>query len=100
MTLTAIAVFGFGAVLYKFIRARGRSWALLIGSILAIYWLQPALSVRPLDFALPTATLILGILGWLLTRQEPANNRENLVTLAVIVATVIGLAAIGAGLNA
>jgi alginate O-acetyltransferase complex protein AlgI len=100
MTLAAIAVFGLGAVLYKFIPARWRSWALLIGSILAVYWLQPALPVRPLDFALPTATIILGIIGWLLIRQESDNERENRITLGVVIVSIIGLAAISAGLIA
>ena len=34
-------------------------WALFIASILATYWLQPAVALRHFDFWLPTASLIL-----------------------------------------
>ncbi|MEP7285749.1 MAG: hypothetical protein ABI947_08275, partial [Chloroflexota bacterium] len=90
MTLTAIAIFGIGALLYKVIPVRWRGWGLLIGSVLAIYWLQPALPVRPLDFVLPTTTLILGFVGWLFTRQEPTLDRDSLLTMGVVIAIIVG----------
>src|SRR4051794_28985726 len=96
MTLTSIAIFIVGALIYGFlVPARWRGWVLFVGSILAIYWLQPALSVRPLDFVLPTATLILGLAGWLITRQESGISRENMISLGVLAIVVALLAVIG-----
>ncbi len=44
-----------------------RTWVLFLLSGLAVYWLQPAMPIRSLDFWLPTATLGLAALGWALT---------------------------------
>ncbi len=97
MTLTSIALFGVGAALYGLIvPVRWRGWTLLVASVVAIYWLQPATPVRPVDFVLPTATLALGILGWLITRPDSGIDRENALTIGLIAFLVIGLAALGA----
>jgi alginate O-acetyltransferase complex protein AlgI len=98
MTLTSILVFGLGAALYRIvIPARWRGWALLIGSVLAIYWLQPMIPVQPLDFILPTATLLLAVAGWLITRPDnaPRLELENLLTLGIVVALILILALAG-----
>ncbi len=93
MTLLNIAVFIAGAILFALIvPARWRGVALLVASIAAIYWMQPTLPLRPLDFVLPTATVILGVVGWLLTRQEADISRDNVITLIVVIAVVLGLA--------
>ena len=34
-----------------------RRWALLVSSVVAIFWLQPSLPLRQMDFWFPTATL-------------------------------------------
>src|SRR5258706_8949548 len=96
MALSAIIVFGIGAALYGLvIPAKWRGYILLIGSIVAIYWLQPALPIQPVDFVLPTATLILAVIGWLLTRQETDISGDNALTLGIMAISVIGLAAFG-----
>ena len=70
MTLTNILVFIGAAALYvALLPERLRRWALYAGSIVAIYWLQPALRIENLDFIFPTATLVLVVLGWLLIRD-------------------------------
>jgi alginate O-acetyltransferase complex protein AlgI len=70
-----------------------RNPVLLISSILAVYWLQPALPIRGLDFWLPTLVLGLSILGWLLTRSAAqADRRGDWITLALVTATVLALA--------
>src|SRR5579871_1366008 len=93
MTLLNIAVFIVGAFVFTLaIPSRWRGIALLIASITAIYWMQPALPLRPLDFILPTATLILGVVGWLLTRQEADISHDNVITLIVMIAVVLALA--------
>ncbi len=47
-----------------------RPWLLLAISVLAIYWTQPALPIRGLDFWLPTATLAVTIWVWGIARPE------------------------------
>src|SRR5689334_21454830 len=96
MALPAIIVFGIGAVLYGLIvPEKWRGYVLLVGSIVAIYWLQPALAIQPVDFALPRATLLLGVIGWLLTRQESDISRDDVLTLGIMAVCVIALTAFG-----
>ena len=71
-----------------------RRWALLIASVLAIFWLQPALSIRQMDFWFPMVTLGLVFLGWGLTAErEQLANRSNWLAagLALGTVTLIGL---------
>jgi D-alanyl-lipoteichoic acid acyltransferase DltB (MBOAT superfamily) len=104
MTLLHILVFAIGAALAGLlIPKRWRLWALLGGSVLAIYWLQPSSPVRYLDFWLPTATLLLAALTWLVTvRLEPeaadaeravGNRRQWMIAWGVIGALILGVAA-------
>ncbi|MGB8214776.1 MAG: MBOAT family O-acyltransferase [Anaerolineales bacterium] len=68
MTLAYILIAAaVAAVLGLVTRTHGRLPALLAISALAVYALQPALPVRGLDFWLPTLTLGLAVLGWVLT---------------------------------
>lgn len=70
-----------------------RSPLLQILSILAVFWLQPALPVRGLDFWLPVATLGITILGWVVTSQ--AGERETRPTLlsgGLVLAVVLAVA--------
>jgi alginate O-acetyltransferase complex protein AlgI len=53
-------------------RERARHWLMLAGSVLAIYWLQPATPIDHLDFWLPTVTLALTVWVWALTRPPAA----------------------------
>ena len=66
----------------------------MMGSIVAIYWLQPVLPIRFSDFILPTITVLLTILGWWFTRrpmevvQQRTFNQDRLaifITLIIIV---------------
>jgi len=78
MTLSQILVFVVFALLVALLR-RGPGqiqavqrlsltrWLLLGGSVLAIYWMQPSMPVRYLDFWLPTGTLGLVALVWAAT---------------------------------
>ncbi|MBN2084113.1 MAG: MBOAT family protein [Anaerolineales bacterium] len=86
---------------------RARSWLLCIASVLAVYWLQPALPVRNLDFWLPTASITLAAAVWIVTAQKrvpageagtPAGSagsrpaREDWTALAAIGLTISALA--------
>lgn len=67
-------------------RARG---SLLLGaSVLALYWLQPPMTIRYLDFWLPTVTLGLAVVGWAMTtetghRQMPAGAENQHLSASV-----------------
>jgi alginate O-acetyltransferase complex protein AlgI len=94
--LPAIFITGAAACLYAaFIRARGRGWALLVASVLAVYWLQPPLAIRFSDYILPTLAISLTVISWWLTRStDPTagDGREDRRSFILIAALVIGLA--------
>lgn len=112
--LATILIFVVGALLYAAILpARLRGWALLVGSVVLIYRLQPLLPIRFSDFILPTATLALTTACWWFTREraltfvpeaagdaqtapdttvrDNRTSRENYVTFALIVLIVVAL---------
>lgn len=90
MTLTHIAVFGFAALIYNWLTPqRWRGWLLMIGSLIAIYWLQPALPVRQLDFVLPTATLLITVTCWLFVRPAGAITTEDRIALGITAGVVL-----------
>ena len=93
MTLVYILVFVVvAAVLGLGLRERGRLPVLLAISTLAVYALQPALPLRGLDFWLPTATLALAVLGWVLTTPgEQRSWRTNLPAAAILGGIVLAL---------
>ncbi len=93
MTLTHILTFIVAALLYLFLLPRRwRGWALFVGSVLAIYWLQPPLRVRRADFLFPTATLALVTLSWAISRApEQRWQREDSFAAATMAALVLAL---------
>jgi alginate O-acetyltransferase complex protein AlgI len=93
VTLTHILIFIFIGILVRFAR-QGRAWLLLGISALAVFWLQPAVPVRYLDFWLPAATLALAGLSWLVTSTAEARSlKENWIAVGVLggVALLAGL---------
>jgi len=95
MTLINILIFATLILAYRIIlRQRGRGWFLLGLSVLAVFWLQPPLPIRGLDFWLPLTTLGLSVLGWTITTPpENRAGRENWITAALLVALVLLIAA-------
>jgi D-alanyl-lipoteichoic acid acyltransferase DltB (MBOAT superfamily) len=95
MTLAYILVsLVLAAFLGLVMRNRWRQPLLLVVSALAVYALQPALPVRFLDFWLPTATLGLAVLGWIVTTPPEGRDwRANWPAAALLagVALVLGL---------
>ncbi len=93
MTLTLIFIsIGVAVILGLVTRNRWRMQLLLVISALAVYALQPELPVRGLDFWLPTFTLILTVLAWILTTPaEQRHLKENWQTLTILGAIVLVL---------
>jgi len=105
MGLRDILIFAALALAYRLIfRQRGRvhsrslgvhsrslgDWFLLVSSALAIYWLQPLAPIRYMDFWLPTATLGLVALSWLITTPPEGRNwRANWPAAAVLAGVVL-----------
>ena len=97
-----ILIVGGAAFLYAaLVPGRGRSWALLAGSVVGIYWLQPSLPIRFSSFILQTTTVVLTVSTWWLTKPNADQNppsqdqnpqADNLKTLAVIFALVLLMA--------
>ena len=76
LDLLFIVVLGLAAFLYAaLVPGRGRGWALLAGSVIGIYWLQPTLPVRFSSYILQTVTVLLTILTWWLTRDPDPQVR-------------------------
>lgn len=91
MTLTHIAIFSLAGLIYLLlVPARLRAWALLLGSLFAVYGLQPAIPVRGLDFLLPSLTLALSVGVWVLSKKE-GWAREDKLTLASIFLMILGI---------
>jgi len=68
MLLSEILLLAGLALLLRLVgQGAARRWLIFGASVLAVYWLQPASPVRYLDYWLPSATLGLTLLGWLLT---------------------------------
>ena len=91
MTLAYVLVFVvIAAILGVATRRGGRLPVLLVISALAVYALQPALPVRGLDFWLPTLTLGLTVLGWVLTTPRQQRIwRDNWPAVAILGGIVI-----------
>lgn len=70
-----------------------RNPLLLVASIFVIFWLQPALPIRGLDFWLPVTTILIAVLGWVLTssaeEREPVKLR---ITASILAVTILGIA--------
>ncbi len=97
--LRTILLFAAAALIYSaLLPVKRRGWALLIGSVLALYWLQPKPPfIRFSDFVFPTATLMLTVICWWFTLPKDAAagrafKRDDLFTFGLIVALVTGIA--------
>ena len=87
MGLLQIAA-SFAAAILVGVLARGawRTYLLLALSVLAVYWFQPAIPIRSLDFWLPSLTLVLVLLTWLVISPAGAwRARPNSLALLIII---------------
>jgi len=98
LDLNSLLIFAIAAVLYAgLLSGRWRGWALLIGSAVGIYWLQPNLAPRFASYALQTATIAVTILMWWLSRKrddetQQATWHEDRRTVVVLLLIVFGVA--------
>ncbi len=88
MTLTHILVFVAMALPFMWlVPIRWRPWGLMVGSVLALGWLQWSSDYNELTFVLPAATVILTVLVWWVVRP-PATSAErqqdNVLALVLI----------------
>lgn len=86
------------AALAVWLAGRGRRTAslrlpLMLGfSVISIFWLQPALPIRGVDFWLPVLTLLLVLGSWGLTaKPDERGLRRNLRALLIIAGVVLVL---------
>ncbi len=91
MSLQNILIFTALILTYRLLSRRlSLGWFMLVASSLVVFWLQPALPIRYLDFWLPVGTLALAVLTWVITTPpENRNLKQNLATLLVIAAIVL-----------
>ncbi|NIS79178.1 MAG: hypothetical protein GTO14_02915 [Anaerolineales bacterium] len=67
---------------------------LFLGSVLALYWMQPATPLRNFDFWLPTATIAITMLVWFrLHTNSDGMDREDRTALALVVLITLAIAA-------
>lgn len=95
--LRAILVFVLAAAVYAgLIRGAWRQWAILVGSVVAVFWLQPPLPIRFSDYILPTITIAITLISYYFTRvqddqEQLAPAGQNRITLLVVFLLVVGL---------
>jgi len=84
--LIHILVFSALAALYFVLPARARTWFLFVVSVIVIYWLQPTLNIRWLDYSLPTLTLVIVGVSWALTKpRDAAVQREDIFAALIMI---------------
>jgi alginate O-acetyltransferase complex protein AlgI len=91
MTLQNILIFAILILAYRLLLRRlSRGWVLLVLSCLSVFWLQPALPIRYLDFWLPVGTLALTVFAWAVTAPpEDRSLKNNLPALLVVGGIVV-----------
>jgi D-alanyl-lipoteichoic acid acyltransferase DltB (MBOAT superfamily) len=95
MTLAEIALLALlGAVYALTVPGRWRGASLLLLTTVGVFWLQPALPVRWLDYSLPLALLVLAGFVWLATRAPGQSvSRADGLTAAMVYGIALALTA-------
>jgi alginate O-acetyltransferase complex protein AlgI len=93
MTLLHILVFTIAVLLVALIgKGRWRSWLILFGSTISLFWLQPSMPIRQMDFWLPLVTLGLVVLVWVTTSHPdspPKWKGGEIVPVAILAGGVL-----------
>lgn len=80
--ILAFAGFGFLSILVLPAAWRRRVWFLV--SVFAVYWLQPGMPIRNLDFWLPSLGILITILSWAATQNPGSHSKRSWTTLVLI----------------
>jgi len=93
MSFTNILIaLGISLVFGLAFRNRGRVYALMLISVVALYWLQPSLNIGGYEIWLPTFVMGFIVLSWgLVSEKDERNKRNNLLTVLLLVALIAGL---------
>ncbi|MBI3162848.1 MAG: hypothetical protein HYZ23_10070, partial [Chloroflexi bacterium] len=90
MALENILILAAASLLWAaLLRNHGRTWFMLIASVVVIFWLQPALPIRGADFFTPLATLVLVVLTWFITADDETRKGRKNITVLLIIAGVV-----------
>lgn len=88
--LTVLILAAFALLIRLTFRSRGRGWVLLIASLLVIFWLQPSMPIRNLDFWLPVLIIFLTLFSWEITAtSEERISRHNFIPVAIIAVVIL-----------
>jgi alginate O-acetyltransferase complex protein AlgI len=95
MSLELILLLSLASIITSTIRSgRIRSFLLFCFSLIALYSLQPALSLRSFDYWLPTMAIALSVWVWMATQdRQKGLGKEELVSLVLLCVFVIAMAA-------
>jgi len=94
MTITQILIFATLALVLGWLTRKGQRVNLLLtASVIAVFWLQPTLSLRYLDFFLPIFSIGITVLIWALTATPETRRRAENKTSAGIALVLILLLA-------
>lgn len=88
MTILQLVILAFAALIIGQLK-KGRELALLATSVFVIYWIQPPQQFVSLIFWLPTATLALTILIWVLTVPPEARSWKQNWPAGLVIVNVI-----------
>lgn len=89
MTILELTILIFLALIIGQVR-RGRGVVILMSSVTVLYWLQPTEAYGNLAFWLPTGTLALVVLGWLLTAEKDVRAwQKNWLAFGLLGASVL-----------
>lgn len=88
--LTVLILAAFALLIRLTFRSKGKGWILLIASLLAIFWLQPSMPIRNLDFWLPLLTIFLTLFTWEITAvPEERVSRRNILAIAIVAGVIL-----------
>jgi len=91
MNLSQIIFFILFSLLYRLVlKEKELEWFVLLISIVTIFWLQPISTIRTLDFWLPTFSISLGLISWILiSKKEELNSRDNNKTIIFVFSFIL-----------
>ncbi len=87
MLINLLILLLFAAILGQI--KRGRSFVLMVSSVLIIYWLQPQTEPHNFTFWIPTLTLFVITTSWFISASSDTYNlKRNRLALFVLLATI------------